>query len=380
MDTLEHVVDILRQAKAFSGRVPSKAREKASLAEILRELLPANTESLQPDIIDEPASYEGLLARLAVISNGELSPSDIQINVGRNEKLSLTFTQRQEAYSLHFKHESGTYIDERFFDALQKHCKKKLAGNFLYFAGADSINVVYVPKKAFKRINAEMLSQHSTDALATLVQMGDPYAIPWEAIAPEILEGLTKEGETLATALMKANFPETLNEYGCPRRQGILEALQGMVNVHRENAHGETPSDIAKQKGWDHLLKEMDYGIVKTQPIAAIREREKSDYSYQGDLKFAFERLDKAGLFESIYFDPDAPYQKLHISKTPDFTYGDGTLLISRYRYGGEYIGYQVFSQRRGADGWSVSLFVPAGNVDQLCELIERYCKQGLSA
>ena len=41
-------------------------------------------------------------------------------------------------------------------------------------------------------------------------------------------------------------------------------------------------------------------------------------------------------------------------------------------------VGYRVFSQKRGENGWSISRFVPLGEVDQLCEVIERYCTHSL--
>ena len=83
MNTLALITDILRKTKAFSGRVPNSAKDKATIVEIFRELIPANVASLDPDVIDEPQDYEALLARLAAISNGDLAPESVQIRAGR---------------------------------------------------------------------------------------------------------------------------------------------------------------------------------------------------------------------------------------------------------------------------------------------------------
>ncbi len=379
MNTLALITDILRKTKAFSGRVPNSAKDKAGIVEIFRELIPANVASLDPDVIDEPQDYEVLLARLAAISNGDLAPESVQIKAGRTGKLTLSFTQQQETYALKFTHEGGTYIDQSFLDALHKHCRKKLPGTFLFTSEAESIQAVYLPLKAFKRVNNELLSTQSTDALATLIQAGNVFSIGWDNIPYDVVEGFTRDGETLITALIKAPFAEKPGSWGATRRIEILEGLQGMVNVFRANAHGETPRDIALAKGWDHLVPELSGWPVKTVPVTTIRERAgKGHACFEDDLKEAFERLDEKGLFESIHFDPNNPFQHLHISHRPDFIYGEDTLLVSRYRFGGAVVGYDVFSQKRGENGWSLSRFVPLGDVDQLCEVIERYCTHSL--
>lgn len=40
MNTLALITDILRKTKAFSGRVPNSAKDKAGIVEIFRELIP----------------------------------------------------------------------------------------------------------------------------------------------------------------------------------------------------------------------------------------------------------------------------------------------------------------------------------------------------
>lgn len=380
MKTLEQVTDILRKSKAFSGRVPASAKDAASLVEIFRALIPANVASLQPDMIDGVENYEWLLAQLAAISNGELAPDDVQIKASRNGKLSLTFTQQAVTHTLKFEHAHGNYIDQRFLDALQTHCKKKLPGTFLFFADAETIEAVYLPVKAFKRVHKEILSQQSTDALAAQVQAGSAFGIRWESIAHEVVNGLTKEGETVATALLKAKFPETLNSWGVPRRQGILEMLQGMVNVFRENAHGETPTDIAQAKGWDHLLPELAGRTLKTVPVTTLRDGSLHEhYHYTDDFKAVFDRLDAKGVLDALHFDVTHAFLRIHLAVQANFTEGENDLCITRYRYGESDIGYDVFSQKRGANGWSISQFVPQGDVDQLCELVERYSRQSFA-
>jgi hypothetical protein len=375
MSMLDHVVDILRKGGAFSGRLPASVKGKTDLADIFRELLPDKTLAIDPDVIDELSVYGDLLDRIASATGGEFLPENIKVSPGRGDRCVVQFSERGINRKLNFSHASGSYLDVSFLEGVQKYCAKNLSGSFVWFSGSELIDLVYLPKKAFRRFEREITSKSSPDVLADLILTSSVHSIGWEGIPIEVINGYTKEGETIVTSLIKASFAEVPGEYGCTRREYALGAISGWgPNFHLQNAHGETPIQLARERGWEHLIP--DLSVLKTKPITyddLLQRRALKWISlYKFGLETAFERLGHR--LEGMYFDANLCSREFHMSRHSDFVRGEDALYIYERHRSGAPVCFYAFSQKTGSGGWSISKEVSLDAVDELCDLINGYC------
>ena len=381
MSMLDHVVDILRKGGAFSGRLPASVKGKTDLADIFRELLPDKTVTIDPDVIDELSVYGDLLDRIASATDGEFLPENIKVSAGRGDRCVVQFSEGGINRKLSFSHASGSYLDVSFLEGVQKYCAKNFSGSFVWFSGPELIDLTYLPKKAFRRFEREITSKSSTDVLAGLILTSSVHSIGWEGIPIEVINGYTKEGETIVTSLIKASFAEVPGEYGCTKREFVLGAICGRgPNFHLQNAHGETPIQLARERGWDHLISYLS--VLEAKPItyASLLEMQApksllSDYYlYRFGLGIAFDRLGHE--LKEMYFDGNLNAREFHMSRHRDFVRGEDTLYIYERHRSGVPVCFYAFSQKAGSGGWSVSKEVSLDAVDELCDLINRYCDE----
>lgn len=381
MSMLDHVVDILRKGGAFSGRLPASVKGKTDLADIFRELLPDKTVAIDPDVIDELSVYGDLLDRIASATGGEFSPENIKVSAGRGDRCVIEFSESGISRKFNFSHASGSYLDVSFLEGVQKYCTKNLSGSFVWFSGPELIDLAYLPKKAFRRFEREITSKSSTDVLAGLILTSSVHSIGWEGIPIEVINGYTKEGETIVTSLIKASFAEVPGEYGCTRREYALEAISGRgPNFHLQNAYGETPIQLARERGWDHLIPVLS--VLETKPITYDDLLQKQGpgsvfpevYRYRFGLATAFERLGHR--LSGMYFDESLSASEFHMSRHSEFVRGEDALYIYVQNRSGMPVCFYAFSQKTGSGGWSVSKEVPLDAVDELCDLINRYCDE----
>ena len=367
---------MLDKAKVPYGQVEEESHE---LFPLLQQLLPSRCITFDAECIDSPGEYALLLEDLVALTDGDIQPTAIDIRGAMDGTVEVSMRLDRTRETFGFPQGTSDYVASEFFDRLNELlARKRRQGRFLTLPTTDqSIACAYLPKALVdllrkKRLDVQQAA--TADAIVTyLIEGGDPYSMDWDDTPFDALNGFTRDGETVVTAIMKARLPDenTIYTSGSSSTYGILESLRetSPIYIAAQNRCGETPLALYHQQGRnDHGL----LGVIEERSETVRFDELCSLYQFasmvrrQAALRSVVEAAEAA--LRHMYFNRNL-YHALQFAHRPDFVVGEDSASLA---FDGEC--YELHIQRPGLQGARVLRQYRQDQAVEVAEIIRRYC------
>ena len=368
MSLKNEIQKLLKKSKV--DFVALESDEFEDLYDLFRRIVPDRCLNYDAECVDDIQHYSGILEDHANITGGEFSPSGVQVS-GDAQDVVVEFTHENKTHRLKIALAGSDYVDPSFYTELNAFCKKALPGSFVMLPTRDqSIACVYLPKKLVKTIEKKYLRASSTDALAEyLINGGDVYQIVWHEVPFNIRNGFTREGESIATAIVKNSAPP-VNSYTPSNAEVALETLreEGNVNVRLQNKVGQTPYRLASEKAAAHpelhkILEEKADSISFDEFAEIVEENSGLTATLVAVFNAAQEYL------QDMFFNKNHYGSHLQFSPNKDFILGEDTFALLCFSDG-----FDLHVQTPGEKGGAIVGEFQPDELEKIVGLIRKYC------
>lgn len=361
------------------------------LFQIFENLTPSRFLHYDPECIDDNNSYIRLLLQHAEITQSEFEPKNISVEGSLNKTITLKFEYLNKLRKFKIFQDESSWVADDFYDRLNKFTQKELDSRYFILPTIDQTTaVVYLPKKVVNIINKNYLGIQSADDIVEFLSHGGlPEHINWNYTAPDVYDSFTSKGETIATAIHKANLP------GSPYppftvTEGFFEQFLDAtpLNIYLQNKQGETPYQLAL-KGESDILKAL-LGRENKEWISFNTLISKKVF---GSLLHVTEEMLKiieplGECLESMKFGSNSSPHEILFSSDDNFITGENSFSIASWKNSSFPIKsiesckkepyYKVFIQKSGNSAHTINRYYSENEIGDIRTLINKYCTNTL--
>jgi len=353
---------------------------ESDLLEIFSKTIPERVLHYDSECIDSPESYIGVLEEHAEITLGEFQPKNSKVTGDLDSSINLSFNIDGKLKKFRIEQNSSSWMTESFYDRLRSFSKRELGSDYLELPTTDqSTAVVYLPKKVASQLERKCIGMKTTDQVIEYIKnRGCPSTINWNYTSQDVVDGLSSDGETIATAILKAELPEHIGFYssGYTFVEGVFEEFgeSTPVSLISQNKYGETPYDISRNHSSNFIQQYLDYVCQsETISLGEVLSPNLSCFELNDFIKDAISNIHP--LLESMNFDKSAYGNCLSFSPEKNFIRGknQATLLLNRNREG-KLTSFKLFIQQSGDIKRTLCKNYQLDEVKSVSNMLSQYC------
>ncbi|GGP59255.1 hypothetical protein [Shewanella saliphila] len=378
MDLLTRIKNLLKKQNINFETNLGDLESSNDLFQIFESLTPDRFLHYDPECIDGIESYINVFKQHGDVTLGEFKPSNIFVTGSIDTTVTLQFEYRERKKKFNIFQDGSSWVTDSFYDKLNNYIQKELQSKYLILPTNDqTMAVVYLPKKAANTINKHYMGMSSADDIvAFLVKGGLIEHINWEHTAPDAYNGYTSEGETIATAILKAKLPEGTPYPPNPRIDGMFEMFTETtpVNVHLQNKKGETPYRLALTG--DSVFLKKSLGEISQDCISFSKLLSRELLSINPAILKVIEPMKDS--LQRAKFHSHSGFCSVLFSLEDNFIISENAFSIEgRENVEGVFY-YEVFIQKAGNGNNTILRNFSETEIEDIQALIKQYCDNTL--
>ncbi|GGP90193.1 hypothetical protein [Shewanella ulleungensis] len=378
MDLLKRITNLLKKHKINVETELCDLESSNDLFQIFESITPERFLHYDPECIDGIESYKYVFMQHVDVTLGEFKPTNISVSGSMDTTVTLHFEYKDKKKKFSILQDGSSWVTDSFYDKLNNFIQKELQSKYLTLPTGDQTTaVVYLPKKVANTINKHYMGMSSADDIvAFLVKGGLVEHINWNHTAPDAYNGYTSEGETIATAILKAKLPEGTPYPPNPRKDGMFEMFTEStpVNVHLQNKKGETPYRLALTG--DSVFLKQSLGKISQDCVSISKLLSSEWFPINPEIFKIIEPMKDS--LQRAKFHSHSGFYNVLFSLEDNFIISENAFSIEGRENAEGVFYYEVFIQKAGNGNNTILKNFSETEVEDIQALIKQYCDDTL--
>ena len=378
MDLLTRIKNLLKKHNINVETELCDLESSNDLFQIFESITPERFLHYDPECIDGIESYKYVFMQHVDVTLGEFKPTNISVSGSMDTTVTLQFEYKDKKKKFSILQDGSSWVTDSFYDKLNNFIQKELQSKYLTLPTSDQMTaVVYFPKKVANTINKHYMGMSSADDIvAFLVKGGLIEHINWDHTAPDAYNGYTSEGETIATAILKAKLPAGTPYPPNPRIDGMFEMFTEStpVNVHLQNKKGETPYRLALTG--DSVFLKQSLGKTSQDCISFSKALSRELLSINPEILKIIEPMKDS--LQRAKFHSHSSFYSVLFSLEDNFIISENSFSIEGRKNTEGVFYYEVFIQKAGNGNNTILKNFSETEVEDIQALIKQYCDNTL--